>query len=311
MVCDSDISVSVIIPTFNRCRILKRVLNAFARQTFDKNRFEVIVIDDGSTDATRNSVLKLMGQAPFVLRYYYQSNKKQGAARNNGISRATMPLLLFVGDDIIPKDDFIESHVFFYQKLENPRKSAVIGYTTWSPEIRVTPFMAYIGEYGDQFGYSLIQGKGPLPFNFYYASNLLIPSQLLTPAGCRFDEGFNEYGWEDIELGYRLENAGVALYYNSHAVAGHHHPVDVSSFCRRQKRVGYSSSLFVSKHPQLRGFLGERDCLQKKAAFYPGAVLCGKIAHVMDKYFSIPLPRQLYRFILDSHYAKAAINSGS
>ena len=309
MIKKDDFGISVIIPTFNRIDLLIRVLKALEKQSVNLDLFEVIVVDDGSTDKTEFAVMLFLKNTPLKLRYYYQKNKKQGAARNLGIRKAHRPILLFVGDDILPDKNFIENHINFYRHLENPEMSAVIGYTTWPLEMRVTPFMKYIGEYGHQFGYSLINGNGPLRFNFYYTSNLLLPLSALHLLEHWFDEDFNGYGWEDIELGFRLENVGVNLFYNPGAVGYHHHLLDVSSFCKRQQSVGRSSNIFIQKHPQLIEFLGSLKVLKEGSKLYYKAILYEKIVGFLDKYFCVPLPHRIYGFILDTHYAKGALDN--
>ncbi len=308
MITKDDFGISIIIPTYNRVDLLIRVLQALEKQSIKLNIFEVIVVDDGSTDETELAVMLFLKNTPLELRYYYQTNKKQGAARNLGIRKARQPILLFIGDDILPHKNFIESHVNFYRHLEKPHMSAVIGYTTWPVDMRVTPFMKYIGEYGHQFGYSIINGNGPLRFNFYYTSNLLLPVSALNLLEHWFDEDFDGYGWEDIELGFRLENAGVNLFYNPGAVGYHHHPVNVSSFCKRQQNVGKTSSVFLKKHPQLSGFLGNLELLKDRSKLYYKAILYEKIIGFLDQYFYVKVPQRIYDFILDTHYAKGAID---
>ncbi|MBF0302441.1 MAG: glycosyltransferase [Desulfamplus sp.] len=299
-------NVSIIIPTYNRCHILNKVLKALEQQTIDKYRFEVIVVDDGSTDDTADMVREFSVNSQINIRYFFQENKKQGAARNLAIKHAEMPILIFIGDDTVPDIRFIESHLSFHEKLENPSQSCVIGYTTWPKDIKVTPFMQYIGEFGHQFGYSLINANCPLRFNFYYTSNLLIPSSVLAKHDYFFDEDFDVYGWEDIEFGYRLENSGAQLFFNREALAYHYHPVTVSSFCKRQENVGKASNIFIKKHPELEWFLGDKAILENNAKPYIKAAIYKNIANLLDNLLSIPLSHDLYRFILDTYYAKAA-----
>ncbi|MBF0375937.1 MAG: glycosyltransferase [Desulfamplus sp.] len=306
---DNSNNVSVIIPTYNRCKILYKVLIALERQTVDKYRSEILVIDDGSTDNTASMVKDFLINSKLNIRYFFQENKKQGAARNLGIEHAEMPIIIFIGDDTVPDPNFIESHLTFHKNLEEPNESCVIGYTTWHKDIKVTPFMQYIGEFGHQFGYSLIDGVGPLRFNFYYTSNLLIPSSVLSKQDYFFDEDFDVYGWEDIELGYRIENSGAKLFFNRDAIAYHYHPVTVSSFCRRQENVGKASNIFIKKHPELEWFLGDKAVLENNAKPYLKAVIYKNIANLLDNLFSFPLSHDLYRFILDTYYAKAATNN--
>ena len=307
MTLTRDLSISIVIPTYNRSHLLIRVLQALEGQRFPFHRFEVIIVDDGSSDDTQRLVLDFKARSPLNIQYFYQQNKKQGAARNLGIRHARFPLLLFIGDDILPDHAFLAQHLAFYERLDDPEMSAVIGYTPWSPDLTVTPFMEFIGAYGHQFGYALIQGNGPLPFNFYYTSNLMIPLSTINRLDRWFDEDFHSYGWEDIELGFRLERAGVFLYYNPHAVGFHHHPMDVDAFCLRQQKVGYSSNIFVKKHPELCPFLGEKKHLETRAQAYLKARIYQKTVHYLDKYLGVSFPHEIYRFVLDTHYAKGAV----
>jgi len=300
--------ISVIIPTYNRIENLLKVLQSLEAQKLDRTQFEVIIVDDGSTDSTEKDLRKFMGESSLHMKYFKQANKKQGAARNLGLQHAKMPLIAFIGDDIIPTPDFLGEHLRFHRKNNRDGKICLIGYTTWPEDIRITPFMEYIGEYGYQFGYSLIHGNGPLPFNFFYTSNISIPKALLDDLEYVFEEDFDTYGWEDAELGYRLENRGMRLFYNASAIAYHDHPVDISSFCRRQLNVGKASRIFVKKHPELEGFLGDRNHLRKWARLTRGLVAVQAPTNFVDRRFLLPLPHALYGIILKANYAKGALN---
>jgi glycosyltransferase involved in cell wall biosynthesis len=89
--------ISVIIPTYNRASFLLRALNSVARQT--RNCDEIIVVDDGSTDNSRDCVGRFSKDFMIPVRYYYQENKGPAAARNYGISEAQYPYLAFLDSD--------------------------------------------------------------------------------------------------------------------------------------------------------------------------------------------------------------------
>src|SRR5687768_11304898 len=74
--------VSVIIPTFNRCNSVRRILDALAKQTFDLAQVEVLVVPDGSSDGTETMLQNYA--APFELRIIAQTNQGAATARNNG-----------------------------------------------------------------------------------------------------------------------------------------------------------------------------------------------------------------------------------
>ncbi len=165
---------------------------------------------------------------------------------------ATGRYVVFLGDDTVPRGSFLAQH--WDSQQQGGRERVVIGYTPWSSTQPKTAFLHHIGELGWQFGFSLIEDPFDLPFNFFYTSNLSISRDFFLEAG-GFDESFQEYGWEDMELGWRLQKMGMQLVYNRDAVASHHHPTNFASFVRRQRKVGYSAWTFYKRHPELEDFL--------------------------------------------------------
>lgn len=251
---------SVVIPTFNRATVLKQTIEALARQDFDPDEFEVLVVDDGSQDDTPELLHGLNDALPIRLQAFRQDNRKQGAARNLGARNAGGKHLLFLGDDIVPASDFLKSHRkthLRYRDVHLPEKLVSVGYTRWPDSFQVTRFLRFIGEEGWQFGYGLIDDPEDLPFNFLYTSNVSLSRSFFLECG-GFDEDFQEYGWEDIELGIRVKRAGGRIVLARDALAYHHHAMGLASFIERQKKVGYSAWKFYQKHPELSDFLNTR-----------------------------------------------------
>ena len=244
--------LSVVIPTFNRLEILPRVLGALEGQTLESAKFEVIVVDDGSSDGTGAF---LSGHRPeFEFRAFSQANSGPAGARNRGVRDARGELVVFLGDDTVPEPDFLSLHLGAHRARPG-RRIAVLGYTTWPKERRVTPFLHHINEYGLQFGYELIQDPEAVPFNFFYTSNISLPRAAFEENGF-FDTTFPDAAWEDIELSYRLSRNGYVIVYEPRAVVRHHHDITFSSFRRRQERSGRAAAIFYRKHPELADFLG-------------------------------------------------------
>ncbi len=292
--------ISVVIPTYNRAESLRKVLSALEEQALPWELFEVIVVDDGSTDGTSSVVEKSMKSSSMKLRYLWQENKKQGAARNHGLKHVRMPLVVFIGDDIIPSRDFLANHLKRHNSENIDDRLVVIGHTKWSREKSVTPFMEYIHEYGYQFGFSIMEDINDLPFNFFYTSNISLSRNFLQAQDVVFDEDFDSYGWEDIELGYRLKNQGMRLCFESGAAAYHDHPTDVHSFCLRQFNVGKSSRFFLQKHPELQPFLGGED-LDRWLKYRTPVKFLSHLAGFLDQKH-IRLPHKFYKLILHTNY---------
>ncbi len=245
--------LSVVVPTFNRLEVLPEVLAALGEQ-IDAPPFEVVVVDDGSTDGTAGWLSSCDLSVPLV--FETQENRGPAAARNRGVQLASGEVIAFLGDDTVPLPTWLATH---WQAQSEPRGDerpvAVIGYTGWHPRTGTNPFLRYINEYGLQFGYALIDTPNDVPFNFLYTSNLSIPRRLLVEEP--FDEGFPFAAWEDTELSYRLEKRfGLRLVYRSGARVLHDHPTSFERFCERQRRAGYNAVVFYQRHPELGSLVG-------------------------------------------------------
>jgi len=249
-------SFAVVIPTFQRPVTLFRVLEALGLQR-DAPEFEVVVVDDGSADETPQLLARYRPSYPF--RFFTQSNSGPAGARNRGIEEARAPLILFLGDDTVPEPPLLSVHARAHRERSADRV-AVLGYTTWPEDRRVTPFLHHINEYGLQFGYGLIEDPESVPFNFFYTSNISLSRSLLYEADL-FDTTFPHAAWEDIEIAYRLTRRGMRIVYRPEAVARHYHEISFASFRMRQANSGESAAVFYEKHPELADFLGVAEAL--------------------------------------------------
>jgi len=101
-------NVSVIVCTYNRANSLARTLEALAHQTYPKDKFEVIVVDDGSADETRQICKKMQNSRLSFTYHRLGTNRGLSAARNTGIKKATADKLLFTDDDCIPAPTWVE-----------------------------------------------------------------------------------------------------------------------------------------------------------------------------------------------------------
>ena len=244
-----NISLSIVIPTYNRKDTLKKCITNLFQQTYPKTDFEILIIDDGSTDGTDNLVKEIIDQSPVQLRYFKQENKGPAAARNVGIKNAKGKDILFMGDDIIATPTLIDEHIKWH-RLYPDNNVAILGYITWSPNIKVIPFLEYLEQNGVQFGYPLIGDPDNVPYNFFYTSNISVRRYFLLKYGL-FDEDFPYASWEDIELAYRLKKFGLRIIYNRYAVVYHEHYIDKRCFGKRAELSGRSLAILHQKHPEL------------------------------------------------------------
>lgn len=257
-----SVQYSVVIPTYDRLDVLPEVLTALSVQgDFEGHpppTFEVVVVDDGSTDGTWAWLEEHRQDFTVPMRIFRQENGGPARARNWGVTQATGDRLAFLGDDTVPGTGWLAAHDAAFQRrrrhLAQGETMAVIGYTRWHERMKLNPFLRHINEHGLQFGYALIEDPENVPFNFLYTSNLTLPRRSLLCEPFHLD--FPYPAWEDIELSYRLTRAGLRIVYEPRALVQHDHPTDLERFMTRQEKAGYSAVVFHRLHPELGPFLG-------------------------------------------------------
>jgi len=242
--------VSVVIPTHNRKSALLRCLDALARQSVLPQEFEVLVVDDGSTDGTREAVEHR--RDPFRLRYFRQEPSGPGAARNLGIEQAAGELVLMIGDDIYGDERLIEEHLLAHATRPEPG-TAILGHIDWPAWMTPNPVMEYVcGDGMLQFAYPLISRLPALDHRFFYTSNISLKRAFLqdaAAAGVRFDPSFRHAAFEDSEFAMRLTPRGLRIHYAASARAVHDHWMDLDSFAAREGRAGEMAVVFYRLHP--------------------------------------------------------------
>lgn len=289
--------ISVIIPTYNREGMLPKTLEAYKHQTAASEILEVIVVDDGSTDGTGEGVAQTAVGSPFPIRYLRQENRGQGVARNLGIRSAEGDLILLGDDDIIPTPTLVAEHAAWHRKHPSPAV-AVLGYVAWSPELNPTPFMEWLAFDGALFGFGHLSPGGDVGFLFFYSCNVSLKKCFLLEHGM-FDEDFHTYGYEDLELGYRLMKKGLRLLYNPGAIGYHYKRMSFADVCRREEKLKLAYEVFKTKVPaEARGeeFNGPTVSAGRRVARSLARWLApawAPFTFLLDTH--IPLPRRAYR----------------
>jgi glycosyltransferase involved in cell wall biosynthesis len=242
-------AIGVIIPTYNRSDVLMDCLKRLEEQTWKD--FEVVVVDDGSTDDTLKRLAEYAAGTALTLRWMQQENSGPARARNQGAVMLRSPVCLMIGDDILATPTLVETHLALHRS--RPEASiAGLGYTRWSSSgQQVTPFMRWLDTSGMQFAYGdLLAGSAPT-WHHFYSSNLSLKTSHLRANP--FHEGFRKAATEDSELGYRLHKRNaLEIIFLREAVADHLHPTTVRQACRRMISVGESAYVFEQLWPEQR-----------------------------------------------------------
>lgn len=230
----SNLLISVIICTYNRAELLPGALRSLGvDQDFENYNYEIVVVDDGSTDDTA-AVVKGT-HVMCSLRYFRIDHAGRSAARNKGIAEARGEFILFVDDDILAPSNLLRQHLDAHKTY---RKSVVRG-----PIINVTE-------------YAIPQGRGQswrdFSSAFFCTCNASVSKYALLTVG-GFDESFVEYGFEDNELGWRLRRGGWKCHFNMRAAIYHYKPTikrdQLAEMVRRAEELGRSAVIYYDKHP--------------------------------------------------------------
>jgi len=235
---------TLIIPTFNRSDALLETLEGVSRMDHPTDRWEAIVVDDGSTDDTDAVVQRWIARSGAPVRYLRQSNAGPAAARNHGASNARGKYLVFIDNDIIVEPDFVSAHL---KTLVSSPGCWVVGRVMHPAQIRSTPFGRYRDSVWEAFHES--QGDGRVSqTSGMTAANLSLPAKDFELLG-GFDVDFTIASSEDWDLGTRARLKGIRVLYNPNIVVLHNDwALSLDRFCERQKLYSISDVLLWRKY---------------------------------------------------------------
>jgi glycosyltransferase involved in cell wall biosynthesis len=224
-------ALSVIVLTYNRRKLLEYTLNSLLLQDISKDTFEVIIVDDGSIDDTREAIDKYTGS--LTLKYYFQEDRgyRPGTARNIGILHAEGAICLFVDSGVILNISCVREHISMHSNTN--RRAAILGYvygfdqdgsseselkqliTPIDPAGSITRLISagigfdirekYYKKYNDKIE------DLPAPWIYFWTCNVSVQKKDLIEVG-NFDSNYDgKWGCEDNDLGFRLCKNGVKI----------------------------------------------------------------------------------------------------
>jgi len=217
--------ISIIVPAYNRAEEIEEFLSSFEAQS-SKN-FEVIVVDDGSTDTTKQVAEK--HATNLDLRYFFQKNKGPGAARNLGMENAKGEIFVFIDSDCAVPIDYIEN---LTRHLDNENFGAFGGpdtcHESFSPFLKAINYSmtSFIGTGGTR------GSKGKQLAKYYPRSfNMGIKKEVFDTIG-----GMNSlrHG-QDMEFSNRIYNAGFKVTYFDDVKVYHKRRTNLKKFFKQEK----------------------------------------------------------------------------
>jgi GT2 family glycosyltransferase len=252
--------ISVVIPTHQRAGLLELSLESLTVQTLPHADFEVLVVDDGSTDNTAAVCERLAHELP--LRYLRIENSGIAAAKNLGLFTARAPLVLFFDDDDVADRRLLDAHLEAH-RAHPDENVVVLGYTAWAPELEITPVMEYVTDIGKLlFAYPNIEDGEMVDYHYFWGGRSSCKRSFLAEHGS-FDQDLPAQ--EDTELAWRLSKHGMSVFYTRAAKSFMIRPVTFDEFARRCVKRGRALWLFASRHddPEVERHTRVSECLEK------------------------------------------------
>ncbi len=237
--------------TYNRSALLERVLDACFEQTVADGTYEVVLVNDGSTDATAEVIARARSRATCPFDVVEQPNAGLATARNAGVVKARGERIIFIDDDVLVLPNFVEEHLRSHAR---------------HPTFIVRGGAIDVESFDDL----------PVPAwairnysaNYFWTTNVSVPATALRAVG-GFNEGFSEYGWEDIDVGLRLRSVGVRATFNPRALVYHYKPRPrsggVERMVRQARAQARTAVQLADLHPHWRTALATGEYAAARA----------------------------------------------
>jgi glycosyltransferase involved in cell wall biosynthesis len=234
--------LTVITPTYNRQPILEKCLIALEDQQLrSAEGYEILVVDDGSTDGTVEWLAASSSQFPHV-RVVSQNHAGITAARNLGVNSAQGDIIVFVDSDVVVTKSFLEIHAAALKSSIDSGDDLVFTYG------RLIATCNFENPTTEQFKITDFSAA------YFETNNVAIPRHWLLTAGL-FDPDFTQYGWEDLEMGVRLKKMGLKIIKCPTAIGYHWHQQfsteELPSLVEKEVQRGRMGVIFYRKHPTL------------------------------------------------------------
>ena len=238
--------VSVVIPTYNRRPILEKCLSALEQQHTvgtPVERFEVVVVDDGSTDGTPTWLRQNAARFAHV-RLIEQVHGGPAEGRNRGVQHAQGDVIVFIDSDLVVTPTFLARHAEALQHSWSRAGDRLC--FTYGAVINTANFEEPTTER---------HKLRDLSWAYFATGNVAIDRDVLQRSGL-FDTGFRLYGWEDLELGERLRRMKGRLIKCPEAVGYHWHPAlsldQIPRLIEVEGERARMGLVFYRKHPTRR-----------------------------------------------------------
>lgn len=200
--------ISVVVSTWRRVEILKKVISALLAQSMSAERFEILVIDSRSGDGTDKVVQDMAEKSGRPVRLINCEINSISAKRNLGIQLANGRYLVFLDDDCIPDTDHLDRFIESAAGTEGQRIAWCGGVRFDKKLISSSNYYRYRNECHFSKARPRVR---ELEFREIVTMNMMVEKAVLLGSGVTFDERFLGYGYEDVEFGWQLTKQGFSI----------------------------------------------------------------------------------------------------
>jgi O-antigen biosynthesis protein len=230
--------VSVVVPCHNGMNTVGECLSSLADQTYPKELYQVILVDNGSTDGTCELV---RASFPWVT-LIHSAEKGSGYARNAGVREALGELILSTDSDCVVDKAWMMNLVCAFE-VAPPDVAAIGG--------KILPYSTKTVVERHQPAWPAQPDITCTPLNRHFAAT---PNAAYRAAIVRQIGGFDgAMGFDDTDLGMRLVKAGYRVEYTDHALVRHRNPAGIAELYRHRVRYGKFNFMLTQKHPDIFG----------------------------------------------------------
>lgn len=226
---------SVIIPVFNERGNILICLDSLLKQSLKRGEYEIIVVDDGSTDGTAETIEQDFANSVTIIK---QNKQGPAAARNKGAELSESDILVFTDADC-------ELDVNWLREMVVPIEEKNIDGVQGRYKSKQNNIVARFVQYEIEERYKLLKRKKYIDFVSTYSA--AYKKEVFIAAG-GFNTSYKISSGEDTELSYNLHKRGYKMIFNQNAVCYHHHPESLSDYLRTKFYRGFWRVLLYHNH---------------------------------------------------------------
>jgi len=240
-----ELFFSIVIPTYNNSKILKRCLQSVINQDFPKREYEIIIVDDGSTDNTKKLVKKLI---PFNenIRYFYKKNEGHGSARNLGFSVAKGAYIVSTDDDCVWDRDHLKKIEKSFSELKN---ASAIGGSIINPYDSKISWAHQILNFSKWFDHGKVRKVKDVP-----TANIAYKREAIK--NLRFEIQDSTIGYRDSLFNKSLLDNGYQVYFNPDIKVHHYAWETGESIERLMEKQRKTARGFLKDGYKIHGLIG-------------------------------------------------------